>query len=90
MALPVVFQATIVTTGTPQALPANPLINGGVFAAKTGNAAAINIGNGSADSATTGFPLTAGTATPFITFQGNTDSFFIVGTSGDVLIFLGS
>jgi hypothetical protein len=91
MALPITFQATIASTGVPQALPNNSLIKGGMFAAKTGNnAAGIAIGNGATDSATTGYLLLPATNTPFIPFQRNTNSFYIEGTSGDVLSFLGS
>lgn len=89
MAQPIAFQATIAVTGTAQVLPSNAILNGGVFSAGPNNTAAINIGNGSTDSASTGFPLAKGIQTPFILFQGNTNSFFIEGTSGDVISFLG-
>jgi len=84
----VAFQLSITSTGVPQQLPPNILQDGGTFAAKTGNTAAIAMSPNSAVSSTTGFLLGAGQQ---VSFRGyKTNQLWIVGTAGDVLSFLGN
>lgn len=84
----VAFQVALTTTGTPQQLPANALQNGGTFKAKTGNSANISIAPSPTVSATTGYLLEAGNTVPFT--GTNTNQLYAVGTSGDVISFLGN
>ena len=82
----VAFQLTL--TGSIQQLPANAIQNGGTLAAKSGNAAAISISPSPTVSATTGFLLGAGQQAPFS--GSNTNQLYVIGTSSDVISFLGN
>ena len=84
----VALQGTITVTGTSQNLPNNPVVNGVVIAAKSGNTASIEIGNSSAVTTTTGFILAAGTS---VTVPcSNTNQLWLVGTANDVYSVLGA
>ena len=88
MAQLIAFQGTITTTGTAQQLTANPVVNGVVIAAKSGNTAAIEVGNAGVTTST-GFILAAGASTPVIEVL-NTNAIYLVGTSGDTFSVIGS
>jgi hypothetical protein len=82
----VAFQLTM--TGSAQQLPSNLLTKGGTLIAKSGNSAVIAIGNSSAVTTSTGALLGAGETVP-ISGITNTDAIYVIGTSSDVISFLG-
>ena len=84
----VAFQVALTATATPQQLPSNALQLGGTLKASTGNSAAISISPTPGVSATSGYVLEGGDE---VLFGGNnTDQLYVVGTSADVISFLGN
>lgn len=88
MALPIAFQVTM--TGSAINLASNAFQNGVSFAAKTGNSAGIAVGNSSSVTTSTGALVPAGQVIPGLQGIGNTNAYWVIGTSGDVLSVLGS
>ena len=83
----ITFRTAVATTGTTQELPSNPGMKYFTIAAKTGNTAAITIGNSSSVTSTTGFLLAPGQS---VTIPGGNTGLFVVGTAGDVLSVIGA
>lgn len=80
----IAFQGAIVVTGTAQNLPNNYVLKSINLAAKSGNAAAIVVGNASTANSTTGYILAAGATVTIPLPGGNTNQIWVVGTSADV------
>lgn len=91
MSFIVAFQGSIAATNTAQNLPSNP-VKTVTIAAKTGNTAAIAVGNASTVTTGTGFVLAAGQSVSlqFTGGNGNTNSLWVVGTLNDVYSVIGS
>ena len=83
----IIFQIAVAVTGTVQQLPANPGLKSFTIAAKTGNSAAIAIGDAPSVTATTGFLLSPGQS---VTIPGGNTGLYAVGTAGDVLSVIGA
>jgi hypothetical protein len=88
--LPIALQVTIASTGVAQQLPANPLGIGYTFSAPSSNAQSVVAGNSSAVTSSTGYIISKGTSSPFVQFQGNTNSLWVVGTAADVISLIGT
>jgi hypothetical protein len=85
-------QKAIAATGTAVALVGNPLVNGVVVKAKTGNLAKVFVGpsgvNTVDDGTGLGYPLLPGESISFgVT---STSAIFINGTAGDIVYFAGN
>lgn len=82
MKVPIIFQETIITSGTAQSLPSNPVFSSVTITASAGNAGDIVLGNSSSVTVLTGFILGKGQSV-LLELQGNTDQLWVVGTAGD-------
>ena len=83
----IIFQTAIAVTDTAQQLPANAGLKSFTIAAKSGNTAAIAIGDSSAVAGSTGFLLAPGQS---VTLPGGNTGLFVVGTAGDVVSAIGA
>lgn len=90
MSFVVAFETAIVTTGTAQELPSNPVIHSVTIQAPSTNTANVTIGNNPGVTATTGYSLPKGTSVSIPIRGGNTNSLYIVGTAADVVQVLGA
>lgn len=82
----ILFQETV--SASAQQLPSNQIFNNVILSAKSTNTGVVYIGNSSAVSSTSGFPLEKGTSVSIKV--DNLNQIFFVGTAADVFSVIGS
>jgi len=87
----IAFSVTVASTGVAQQLPSNAVNNSITMHAPTANTGTIvTVGNSSAVTATTGFIVEKSAYASLSIPGANTNSLWIVGTSGDTFNVIGS